>query len=329
MKRIKENSSILYHIYPYVALIAIVFISGCTPYDPGPWDYKHIVSFGRTPKYSPDRSRIAFGGSEADNTGIWLYGGPSGVVQLTDLYHNWDYEWSPDGQRIVFSNPSGGNNSGLWIVDMEGNLEHLSESGRFPSWETIPGMGDTMIVFQEGVGEGINMISTASEEVTVLTGIGESPKVSPDGDFVAFLLRSEGGGSYDSLHLYHINSGTDQTLAACGTNFDWSPDGNTITFERYELYTNGYILNVKIVNVNTGYVSILWTGAKNPRFSPDGNRIVFEAIAGDVADGIFMVAPGGGSVEEVTYSGFGPDVYLNTDRIIYWKSDGIWRADRN
>jgi len=310
-----------------ITVISLI-LGGCGNGEKAPWSYERLASFGRTPVYSPDRTMIIFGGNEADDLGIWLRSGGS-TTRLTTFSHNWDYVWSPDGTKIAFTNSSGGNNGGMWLVDTQGNLEHLSDTGRYPSWKTIPGMGDTTIFFQSGFGTGISRIFTESGEIAEIMGIGEYPRVSPNGEYIAFLVRSDISSTTDSLFLWNISSGDLESLAACGMNYDWSPDGNTITYERYEYVSNGSMLNVKVVNVNTGYIATLWTGAKNPKFCPNGNRIVFEGIAGDAGDGIFMVSPSGGSVEEVTSAGYGPECYLNIDRVIYWNTSGIWIANRN
>ena len=316
--------------YVFVIFITVIglFVGGCGSGEEPSWNYERIASFGRTPVYSPDRSKIIFGGDEADNLGIWMRSSGS-VTRLTTFSHNWDYVWSPDGSKIAFSNSSGGNDGGMWLVDTEGNLEHLSDEGRYPSWQVITGMGDTTIYFQNGIGVGISRISTESGEITSVIAVGERPKVSPDGEYIAFLVRSDISSTTDSLFLWNISSGGMESLAASGMNYDWSPDGNTITYERYEYVSNGSMLNVKVVNVNTGYIATLWTGAKNPKYCPDGSRIVFEGIAGDAGDGIFMMSPSGGSVEEVASAGYGPECYSNINRVVYWNTSGIWIANRN
>lgn len=324
---IDKRLSSLMRISALALLLAVVILSaGCNSGNGGsePWAGKErLVPFGNYPVVSPDGALMVFGGSDGDSTGIWLYQFSSGNLGL--LVNGptiSDYVWSPFGDQIAYSNPAGGLEGGIWVVDTSGNQIHLVDSGEYPHWSP----DGSEIAFQGGSGGGIFKVSTSGGEPEALTTGGFRPKWSPDGNYIAFFLET---GSVSTLQLMNATGGAPEQLANSGSDFDWSPDSEAIVFHRYEAGTYGYTPNIKTVAIAGHYTETLWTGGTSPRWSPDGDRIVFEGISGSVLDGIFVISPSGGSVEQVSQSGSNPVFRISKDIVVYDRSDGVWIAYRN
>lgn len=93
---------------------------------------------------------------------------------------------------------------------------------------------------------------------------------SPDGEE---LVYSMGG----SLWRQKVDESVAKQLTA-GPGYDyqpdWSPDGSTIVFTRY----NGDAVEIQLLNLATGKVSALTSGGDvnlEPRFSPDGTKLAY------------------------------------------------------
>ena len=160
-----------------------------------------------SPVWSPDGKRIAF---ESDRDGfrqIFLMNADgSNVIQLTDDKANhWIGEpynlslnlWSPDGNRLIFSQTSlDGNNGMLYIIDANGENKKplVNEEGRYvsPSW-------------------------------------------SPDGKHIAFIIvENDVARIYSTDGDGNNLTNVTKTLPADETlepwNYSWSRDGQSILF---------------------------------------------------------------------------------------------------
>lgn len=290
------------------------------------WGARRLATFGTTPVFSTDGSKIAFGGDDGNSSGIWIYDFSSGLDILVEMSHNYDYAWAPDSDTLAFSNSSGGVDRGLWIVDLEGNLTNLYDNGRFPTWSP----DGSEIAFQDGIGSGIYRIPSTGGTPELISPVGETPRWSPTGDYIAYVIRQTGNGLLDSLYLWDSSTGISSVLVAGGPNFDWSPDGASIAFERYEqVGSSGYAFNVKVVDIDSPSPVVLWPGGEYPRWSPNGAKIALEANAGDVADGIFIISPDGGSPEEIVASGFEPSFGASENEMAYFNNNGVFLATKN
>lgn len=91
-------------------------------------------------------------------------------------------------------------------------------------------------------------LTTANRPEQISTGEGAkfSPRFSPDGKSLAFVVDLDGGENYD-IHLYNFNNRTQINLTpdspeALTTSFSWSPDGRNIAIcsdrdGRFDTYT--------------------------------------------------------------------------------------------
>jgi len=134
------------------------------------------------------------------------------------------FDWSPDGQRLVFYDSSEGARIYVVNADATGKVRLLPTYAADPDWSPL----DDRIAY---VGEdGIRILGLADHrDVLALPGVGlGSPKWSPDGLNIAATEFSEDGG----LLLYQVETHTNRKALA-GTHilsYCWAPDSVRIAF---------------------------------------------------------------------------------------------------
>ncbi|NQS97399.1 MAG: PD40 domain-containing protein [candidate division Zixibacteria bacterium] len=287
------------------------------------WSIDRLTTFGNSPKFSPDGSMVVFGGDDGESEGIWIYTFGSGSEILYEGAFNYDYAWSPGNDEIAFSEP-GGTLRKLWIINLDGNITLLIENGRNPSWSP----DGSEIVYQDGSGTGVYMISVSGGSPALVSSYGEIPRWAPDGENIAF--RTGSGANY-LFHIYNIDSGTITQLNTGGANFNWSPDGNSLVFEIYEsVSSTGYYFNIRRIEI-TGYSDeLLWQGGTDPKWSPIGGSIAFRSISGFSGSGLLLIPSNGGAGEQITNNGYLPSFGPNGERVVFSRTEnGIWLATQN
>jgi len=201
------------------------------------------------PDWSPDRSQILFastlhGGGQADEEVYVMDADGSNVRRLTntpgDSTSSWAADWSPDGQKIVFTSNRDGSTLGwdgydLYVMNADGsNVQRLTREPGFdasPAWspdgEHIAFRSDRKST------DGIWLIASDGTGPRRLSNHGARPAWSPDGKKIAFQGDADG-----DIEIY--------VMDADGTNIqrlthrpgpdghpDWSPDGSEIVFAFY------------------------------------------------------------------------------------------------
>ena len=123
------------------------------------------------PAISPDGKFVAYASNQGGNFDIWVKAidSPSRPIQITsDPAHDWQPDWSPDGNRIVFRSERDG--GGLYIVPAFGGFEHrLVTFGYVPRWSP----DGTKVLFStlllEGTGRGdLHFVSVKNGNVQPL-----------------------------------------------------------------------------------------------------------------------------------------------------------------
>ncbi len=247
--------------------------------------------------WSPDGTRLAFGGRVDGNTDIYVMDADgSNEVRITtgpeaDLWPS----WSPDGSRIAYQ--SGRRTSGfpagadIFVVDANGgnpvNLTNLPDGIDVqPSWSPdgsrIAFASDRDIT-RLGVGEEreIYVMNADGSNPTRLT---ESPRRdghpnwSPDGSRIAFSSMRDG-----NLEIYVVNAdGSGLTRLTDQAEFDdfpvWSPDGQFIAYQKHRQDGGGTSIWIMRSDgtdpyelVSLGYGPAVWR--------PTGSSTAIEAIS--------------------------------------------------
>jgi dipeptidyl aminopeptidase/acylaminoacyl peptidase len=205
------------------------------------------------PAWSPDGNKIAFGFSNIDDDEypVCIMGTTTSSTSEKEKrcisagkFNDYPY-WSKDGKKIILS--AGGS---LYCCGREQRDLFI--------WDV-----DTQNVIQ--------FTNTPETEI--------SPKWSPDGSRLAFLVRNAGEDNF-TLTLANADGSGRFPIAGTGNvdSFDWSPDGKRIVYAEFSPIENVecdfgcYSFRVlKIVDLETGEIRTLTDGTQyvnNPSWRP-------------------------------------------------------------
>jgi Tol biopolymer transport system component/DNA-binding winged helix-turn-helix (wHTH) protein len=122
--------------------LSVAALSGRWPERRGadaPWPDAQRLTFEdglqTNPGFSPDGQSIAYAGDAAHNFDIWTrrVAGGNPVRVTTHAADDWQPDWSPDGNTIVFRSERG--TGGLFLVPATGGIETpLADFGYRPQW---------------------------------------------------------------------------------------------------------------------------------------------------------------------------------------------------
>ncbi len=238
---------------------------------------------GYQPQWSSKGNQLVFSsslklpdGGNADGAAhnIWMANSDgTGLKPITTNSHvtNGRPQWSPDGQKVVFSSwqnsdgsDANGNAQNVWVVNTDGS--------------------------------GLKALTT----LTSSNASADFPQWSPDGTKIIFYSNRKLDGS-DALNpsqgsnIWFINAdGTGlKALTALTTasvyNPQWSPDGAKIIFvssqnvDGTNTLNSSNTSNIWVVNVDGTALKVLTTataasaGSSQPQWSADGTKIVYQS----------------------------------------------------
>ena len=178
--------------------------------------------------------------------------------------------WSPDENALLFTAPDADSSKPtIFTVQISSKAVKKIAAGTIGSWSPT----GQEIAFTKETGGIFLTDSEGNKEQQALPKMKVLDlKWSPLGIKIAFTGIPE-TESMSNLSLYLLNKdGTELKKIATGcTAFSWSPDGQSIVFEKSEKQeTNIYVTSLEGANQTS-----IAKDAKSPRFSPDSKRIAF------------------------------------------------------
>jgi Tol biopolymer transport system component len=203
------------------------------------------------PAWSPDGSRIAFGG-----VGTPLDDGSGGLIQTVNrqgtelhvltaapvatasgitFHHDFEPAWSPDGRKLAFATDwryhSSGRTWDQWSLSMldtsTGAVTSLADSAADPKWSRTGLLGYNL--YDGPYGDAAGFVAGSRTFPNPSTDVEWStPSWSPDGSRFAFEADHSTG---DRSEIYVMTSNGSYRPLVAGYGPRWSPDGRWIAYE--------------------------------------------------------------------------------------------------
>ncbi len=217
------------------------------------------AGYNTSPRWSPNGQTIAFI-SKRDGRSTNLYimdADGSNVTRLTEIGNVWDFDWSPDGESIVFVTISWGSDStsdrGVYIVtigdgtviQLLNNLTSVPQSVWLPDGQHIAFMSK-----REGKYQIYTLDVQTRKETKVLEGFNPNvmPSWSPDGKLLAYL--SGGYAEPNQINLLDIETKTVATFsefrAPLIMSLVWSPNSQYLAYGRVEDWNDDGFGEIKL-----------------------------------------------------------------------------------
>ena len=169
------------------------------------------------------------------------------VISVPQDYFPYNFKVSPDGKKIIFDHPGGGDEN-YWKEDIY--LATIEKDGSVAN---------------------ITKLTTDPERDI-------HPCWSPCGKYITFASRRDlSPRGYNQWGIYIMNAdGSNQTKVPGSTDVSyscWSPDGEHLVFSE-----SGITPLLKIINLKTGKLIDLFGAGTNARWSPDGKSLVYQVF---------------------------------------------------
>lgn len=242
-------------------------------------------------------------------------------IPLTTDGHSYEFDFSPDGSKIVYYSSGAGNPSGIWVMNADGSDKHYLVDGYSPVWSSNGGQ----IAYR--VSGGMYIISPSGGSSTLITTdyVGE----------IVWSTKEPEKFFYTYNHkLWCVNI---TTMSKNKLNF---PSGDIWVFNIldeeneiiYDDVANIYKLNLTgnpqpINFTNNSLPGVIST----PKWSPDGNKVAYLTMPNSQANGLswgmglWIIDKYGNNREEITSAkDWIEDILWSPDgtKIVYGVSEG-------
>lgn len=225
------------------------------------------------PDWTPD-GRIVYNSNAAGNHDIWITGADGGSPkQLTSNARiNQGPAVSPDGRIIVFLSDRSGTPH-LWRMNIDGGdpqqltygatgeqNPHFSPDGRWLVYRTSSGNTTVWKIPAEG-----------GEPVQLSEKFSTSPKISPDGKFVAYFVRDDNAPwrlAIASLEGGEVLKTFDLATPSGAPFLRWTPDGRAVAY----IKTRDFVSNIFAQSLDGGEPKQLTDFKADRIFSFDYSR---------------------------------------------------------
>ena len=237
------------------------------------------------PRYSPDGRRITYRVEDREGFDIWVADLARGTaLRLTFDGDSYYPEWSPDGSRIVFPSTEKGE-TGLWWKPASGagTMSRLYDPPQ-AQWESSWSRDGRLAAIRQNdsiTGRDIWLLSFpgATPRPLVTTPASEqSPKLSPDGKYVAFVSNATGAAE---IYVRSVADAGDAWLVSDGGGTEplWSPDGSRLYYRSSSAIIEAEITLNPTFGVGRRDSIFVGSHVPNPTHTnydvhPDGSRFI-------------------------------------------------------